>query len=276
MRQRLAVAMSLACLLSSWELEVISSAQVAVESAQVAVERSPKIWVGRYEEFETFIKTAPIVRVADIPVGVTRPKHGFFPPGGPVEGVAIKALMPSRATGYFESYQSEIAAYEVDRLLGMDMVPVTVQRSYEGRSVSAQLWVNDTVYRKTLFEKKEQPPNVAEWNRQVNRWRVFDNLIANIDRNEGNLLVLRSPAWHLVLIDHSRAFTSITKMVFEMTRIDRPFFERLKALDQATLDARIGKLVLDGSKSILRRRDMIVAHFDKLALSTGEARVFTP
>jgi hypothetical protein len=265
MRRKVSLALRVACLLSC---------QLAFVAAQVAVEKSPKIWVGRYEEFETFIKTAPIVRVEDIPLGVTKPRHGFFAPSSPVEGVAIKALRPSRESGYFESYQSEIAAYELDKLLGMDMVPVTVERLYEGRPASAQLWVTDTVYRKTLREQKQQAPNVADWARQVNRWRVFDNLIANIDRNEGNLLVLRSPDWHLVLIDHSRAFTNTTKMIFEMTQIDRPLYEKMKALDAKTLDARLGKLVLDGSKSILRRRDIIVAHLEKLAKAKGG--VFTP
>ena len=122
MRWTLTLVASLACVLS-WEPGFIT--------AQVAVERSGKIWVGRYEEFETFIKTAPIVRVEDIPIGVTRPKHGFFAPGSPVAGVALKALRPSRETGYFESYQSEIAAYEMDRMLELNMVPVTVEQKGE-------------------------------------------------------------------------------------------------------------------------------------------------
>lgn len=265
MRRNIKFAVLLACLLAG---------QVAFIAAQVAVEKSPKLWVGRHEEFETFIKTAPIARVERIPLGVTKPVHGFFAPGSLVDGVAIKALRPSRDTGYFESYQSEIAAYEMDKLLGMDMVPVTVEVRYEGRPASAQLWVNDTVFRKTLLEQKQRPPNLSDWARQVSRWRVFDNLIANIDRNEGNLLVLRTPAWHLVLIDHSRAFTNTTKMIFDMPQIDRPFFARLKALDAATLDARLGKLVLDGSKSLLRRRDIIVAQLEKLAASKDG--VFTP
>jgi hypothetical protein len=58
-----------------------------------------------------------------------------------------------------------------------------------------------------------------------------------------------------------------------MPQFDRPFFERLKALDKATLDAKIGKLVLDGSRSILRRRDMIVAQLEKVAKSKTEAFV---
>lgn len=265
MRWQLTLVASLACVLS-WEPGFIT--------AQVAVESSGKIWVGRYEEFETFIKTAPIVRVEDIPIGVTRPKHGFFAPGSPVGGVALKALRPSRETGYFESYQSEIAAYELDRMLELNMVPVTVERQFEGRPVSAQLWVDGAVQRNSL--KDQQPPDPVDWTRQTRRWIVFHNLVANTDPNQGNLLVVRDPNWQLVLVDHSRAFTNTTRMVFPMSAIDRPFYDRLKTLDKAALDVRIGKLVLDGSRSILRRRDLIVAQLEKLAKAKGEAGVFTP
>ncbi len=154
------------------------------------------------------------------------------------------------------------------------MVPVTVERQFEGRPVSAQLWVDGAVQRNSL--KDQQPPDPVDWTRQTRRWIVFHNLVANTDPNQGNLLVVRDPNWQLVLVDHSRAFTNTTRMVFDMSAIDRPFFERLKALDKATLDAKVGKLVLDGSRSILRRRDLIVAQLEKLAKAKGEAAVFTP
>ena len=114
-------------------LALVSWSPPPFVAAQPAVEPSTRIWLGRYQEFEEYIRTAPIVKVENIPIGVTRPRHGFFAPGGLVGGVAIKALRPSRETGYFESYQSEIAAYEIDKLLGLDMVPPTVERQYEGR-----------------------------------------------------------------------------------------------------------------------------------------------
>lgn len=233
-----------------------------------------KFWLARAADYEEFIRTAPVGRVEEIPVGVTKPRRAFFEPGALVGSVIVKNLRPGRALGYWESYQSEIAAYELDKLLDLGMVPVTVEKRVEGQLMSAQLWVEHCVWLKTL--KGRQSPDIDGWNRQVHRQRVFDNLIANIDRNEGNLLVLRSPEWNLVLVDHSRAFTSTLKMPFRMTRIDRPLFDRLKALDEATLSARVGPRLVDGVRALLKRRDLIVAHFDKLAAEKGEAAVFIP
>ena len=53
--------------------------------------------------------------------------------------------------------------------------------------------------------------------------------------------------WNLVLIDHSRAFASNTMpFMKQMTRIDREFYEKLKALDEATLMREIKPWVLTG------------------------------
>ena len=63
----------------------------------------------------------------------------------------------------------------------------------------------------------------------------------------------------------------------EMTRIDRAFFERLKALDEAAAhEAACGRGCSgDGTiRAILKRRDKIVAHFEELAQERGEAVVF--
>ena len=232
-----------------------------------------KVWVGRHAEFEEYLRKAPIERVEKVPIGVTRPERGFFAPGGLAASAAVKHLPMGQRAGFWEAYKSEIAAYEVDRLLGLDMVPVTIERRVGSDLASVQLWVEGCKLLKDVDQKA--CPRPIEWAKQVCRQRVFDNLVANIDRNAGNMLI--DGEWNLILIDHSRAFAS-DRMPFEkeMTRIDRETFARLKALDEPSLMQRIRPLVLgDGSvKGILKRRDKIVAHFEKLALERGEAAVF--
>jgi hypothetical protein len=232
-----------------------------------------KIWIGHYDEYAEYMRTAPIERVTSVPIGVTRPRRAFFAPGGPVGSVVVKNLPAGQRKGFWEAYKSEVAAYELDRLLGLDMVPITIERRVEGDLASIQLWVEGTKWVKDVDQKACQKP--IEWAKQVCRQRMFDNLIANIDRNEGNLLV--DGEWNLILIDHSRAFATNT-MPFEkqMTRVDRAFFERLKALDEAGIMKHLRPWVMgDGqARDILKRRDKIVAHIEKLARERGEAAVF--
>jgi hypothetical protein len=245
--------------------------QESVPGAPIAVVGS-KSWLGHETEIEEFLKTAKVVKVASVPVGVTKPRRAFFEPGGPATSVVFKNLMPTRKTGFWESYRSEIAAYELDKLLGMGMVPPTVERKVNGETGSAQFWVEHC----TLLRDRDtsKAPDMAAWNKQVYRQRVWDNLIANIDRNQGNLLV--DEAWNLILIDHSRAFTSVMTMPFPMRKIDRELYQKLKALDDETLKAKLGKLLLDGPKPILKRRDKIIQNFDQLIAQYGEAGVLIP
>src|SRR5262245_32459569 len=230
-----------------------------------------KIWLGRYAEFEEFLRTAKFERFEETDVGVTRPRHGFFAPGGLAGGATVKNLPPRRQRGFFESYKSEIAAYKLDKLLALEMVPPTVAREVDGEMMSVQLWVEGTHTIGKVQQRKLHAPNPAAWNRDVYRQRVFDNLVANIDVNAGNLLI--DGAWRIIKIDHSRCFVE-DKMPFSLTRIDRPLYERLQTLDRPMLEREIGDLMEPGTiNSLLKRRDRIVEAFKQRIAKYGEAAV---
>jgi hypothetical protein len=230
---------------------------------------SAKIWEGRNAEFEEYIRTADIVRFEEIPIGVTRPKRAWLQPGGLVASIAWKVLPPSRSTGYWESYKSEIAAYEMDKLLGMAMVPVAVEKRWKGDTAAAILWLTP-VHPWKEMESRAKPP---KWNRQAVLMKMFDNLIGNADRNMGNLLV--DDEWNLYLIDHSRAFVDAKTIPVKMEHIDRTVWDRMLALDEPTLSAALGKWV-DGRniRAVLARRDRMKGAIDKLVSDSSEAAVF--
>jgi hypothetical protein len=140
-------------------------------------------------------------------------------------------------------------------------------------TAAVQMWIEGCRMIKDVDQST--CPQPAEWGKQVCRQRVFDNLVANIDRNAGNLLV--DGEWNIILIDHTRAFAT-NSMPFEkqMERIDRELFARLKALDEARVMERVRPWLLsDGmARGILKRRDKIVARFERLARQRGDAAVF--
>jgi hypothetical protein len=253
------------------EAQAPAPAPAAAEPAAQAT--GAKVWLGRHAEFEEYLKTAPIENIGDIPIGVTKPKRAFFAKDGIAGSAALKYLPSGIKQGFWEAYKSEIAAYKLDRILGLDMVPPTVERRVGSELASLQLWVEGCKHLKDTDQSKvaSSPP----WVKQVLRQRTFDNLVANVDRNAGNLLV--DGEWNLILIDHSRAFGS-NQMPFlkQMTRIDREFYEKLRALDEATLMRELRPWVISAGtvRDILKRRDQIVAQFDKLAREKGEAAVF--
>jgi hypothetical protein len=248
--------------------------QSSGSAAQAEQPSSSKVWIGRYTEYEEFLRSATIERMQDIGVGVTAPRHAFFTPGGLAGGGVVKNLPPGMRNNYWESYQSEIAAYRLDRLLQLEMVPPTIERKVERDFMSIQLWVDDTRTLKEVQQKNLRAPDVDAWNRQLHRAQVFDNLIGNIDENSGNLLFDRQ--WNFIKVDHSRCFTEVLTLPFpNVKQIDRPFFERLKALDQQKVRQEIGNLVKTGAVGALfRRRDAIVKGFEALAKKEGDAAVF--
>lgn len=259
-------------------LVLFLAAPVATARQQPAVPATPqtasapsssKIWLGRNAEIEAFLRDAPFNRVEDVPIGVTSPKRGYFEPGGLVASAAWKQLPPGRSNGYWESYKSEIAAYELDKLLGLGMVPPAVEKRHQHERGAAVLWVEGV----RSWKAVENAPKPPKWNREAIRMKMFDNLIANIDRNAGNLLVDHD--WNLYLIDHSRAFVTDTKLRAEMVRIDKEIWDGMAALDEPTLTAALGKWLDRGMiRAILKRRDAMKKVIDDLLKNGTEALVY--
>jgi hypothetical protein len=252
-----------------------SHAQAPVATAAPATAAAPagsKVWLGHYAEYEEYLRTAAIAKVDAIPIGVTKPKRAFFEPGGMAASATLKYLPARVKGGFWEAHTSEVAAYKLDRILGLDMVPPTIERRVGPDVASLQLWVEGCRLVKDLDQTRRRSPS---WVKQVCRHRAFDNLIANIDRNAGNLLV--DPEWNLILIDHSRAFARDTMpFMKEMTRVDREFYEKLKALDEETLTRELEPWLPPGRAipDLLKRRDKIVARFDELARKKSALEVF--
>lgn len=234
---------------------------------------STKTWLAQPQEVVTLLETAEIVSVEEIGMGVTKPWRVDFQHGSERFRAVYKPIKRGRNKGFWESYQAEVAAYVMDRLIGLDMVPPTVVRRVKSDLGSVQLWVDGC----SLYKDVEgNTPRSVEWSWQLSRMKMFDVLIHNTDRNAQNFMVDQD--YHIILIDHSRAFTTDKAMLKKKDKLpvafDRGVVEKMRALTREDLDENLGELLQGRQiKALLDRRDGLLEHLNKLIAEKGEGSV---
>jgi hypothetical protein len=206
------------------------------------------------------------------------------------DGVTKRALWKNpegRMRGWVENWKWEIAAYRLDKYLGLNMVPPTVERRFQNNRGSCQLWVDSKMSLKEKVEQNIKTPSykVFNWNRALYLQRAFDNLIANEDRHQNQYLITED--WRMILIDHSRSFRTSKKftknLIYDekhkegpmlMKQLPRTFVEKLKTLDQDIIRNVVGEYLTDDEiKAVLLRRDLILDWLAKYIKKEGEDKV---
>ena len=180
-----------------------------------------------------------------------------------------------RPEGYSDEWRREIAAYELDKLLGLNMLPPYVEKRFRNDRGAISLQMEGTVYRELKASNTSLPSDAGQRNsfyKALFLRRTWDNLLANKDRNEGDMIV--TDDWRMYLIDHSRAFSS-SKDLFHKPKkgsggepirsLPSAFVERLASLDYDSIKDTVGDyLTKKEIERLLVRRDKILAEVERL------------
>jgi hypothetical protein len=279
-RGRPAVFLSVAVTLWVFHAMVIAEASPSRSSQAAAAASAPP---SDCPSMESFLKKAKIVSQKDLSVGVTIPSRatlvdGTFRHDASVQTVDVKSPVfqggVTSEVNFRDTWEYNVAGYELAKLLKLNMVPPYVERKVRGKDASVSWWIDDAMMEKDRYKKNIQPPDSAKWNNQMFAARVFHELIADTDFNMTNVLITKD--WSVWLIDFSRAFrmTKTIRNPKELTKVDRTLLANLRTLDADVVRERlgrwVGKLELDG---LLARRDLIVQFFEKEIAAKGEAAV---
>lgn len=236
---------------------------------------------------EDFLRTAEVTEITYVSEGITMPRRVVLTRDGTSAHAIFKDVEVERhrftertcGRGHFyldwrDSYSYEIAAYVIDRMLGINRVPPAVARSLKHSSGAMIIWIEDAMTERERLEQDLQPPDIRVWNQQMQIMRVFNNLIARRDVNPGNTLI--DSNWRLWFIDSTRAFGNPDDLLCPdlVTSCERGLFERLQALDPAEARRRL-KPVLSKAEinALLIRRDKLVALLLELIEERGEEHV---
>ncbi len=238
------------------------------------------------EETESFLASADRVKEEAIPIGVTHPKL-FTLTDGVVRARAIWKTVNVYRPGltrfdeggaeynFRDSYKHEIAAYELDKLLGLALVPAAVERSLNGKTGSLQIWAEDTITETKRKKLKMPIPDSRRWNEQMFKIRLLHQLTYNTDRaNASNILI--DADWRLWAIDHSRAFRIKGELMGtkDLARFSRSVLAKLRVLTEKILEERVGRWLTNPQiEALLKRRDKILELAEQRIAENGDAAV---
>jgi len=171
---------------------------------------------------------------------------------------------------YRDTYRHEVAAYELDKSLGLRLVPPVVERKIGKQKGSLQAWVDRALPR---FAPAEPPADMDRADEGVQAMRLFDYLIFNTDRHVRN--VVFGPDWRPAAIDNSIAFHPFLRPYRPLYRFPRGPIERLRGLDARALRRALGRyLEKDELAGLEERRARVLRLVDAAIASSGPESLF--
>ena len=250
-------------------------------TAQFASAQFTPAELERRAYWESYLKTADIIH-AEQPWGDEEARTNPWKLTLSKDGITRFAVWKDcdgEMRGFDESWRWEIAAYRLDKHLGLNMVPPTVERVFRGKRGSLQLWVESEWSLKKKVQKNiPTPPEKNEsWQRAAWLQQAFDDLIGNEDRHMGNVLVTSD--FRAILIDHSRTFRTSSRFTerllycqdtgrepMVMRELPRCFVENLEALDAGILQDTVGDyLTKKEIRAVLKRRALLLDWMERYA-----------
>ena len=242
--------------------------------------------VARRAFWEDFLKTAKVVGAEDIGEGVTKPKRLLLRKGE-VEARAVWKRPGGTDAGLFDKWECEVAAYRMDKLVGLGFVPPTIERRYRMYAGSLQLWIDLPKSEKEMAgELAAFTPDQDDHHRKIRAiQRAFDSLIGNSDRTLQNLRY--TDDGRAILIDHSRAFRHTspygTGLLYgkngfrtkdEFWPLPRPFVDKVRSLTFAAIRKAVEHYLTSSEiDAILARRKLLLQELDELIKEKGEGAV---
>ncbi len=237
------------------------------------------------EQMRDFLLNAKVIGSKVLGKGITRPYRLSLSNGAINHDAGFQWIDEHKTTmrfyngrtevNFHDSYKYSIAAFELAKLLGLgDMMPVTVERKWNGKVGALSWWLPAVMDEEERLKKKILPPDPEAWNKQYHKMLVFAQLVFDTDRNQGNVLI--SKDWHIWMIDFSRAFRLYTTLEDpkDLVKCDRQLLHRLGQLSASEVELKtrnwLSRMEIQG---VMARRDKIVVLFEKLIAQKGEQEV---
>lgn len=229
------------------------------------------------EKLETFLREAEITAVDKMQeTGRTSAWLVTLNDGAASRRAFFKSVRRSRPAPMPDSCAYELAAYELDKLLGLELVPVTAERTIEGRAGSLQLFIEGAESEKNRLRKNLQPPDPRAYRDRLDEILVLEHLAAAPRHDLGDV-IFQTDSWRPWRVDFSEAFAPAADLLseFPLERCSRRVLASLSdGWEDAVIRDRLKNLLnKEELEALLQRRLLILAEIKRLIAEKGEAAV---
>ncbi len=251
--------------------------------------------IAQRESWEEFLRTAEIIKSEPVGEGVTHPWKLILRRGD-VEHKAVWKNVDTVDGEIPDRWRFEIAAYRLDKLLGLDMIPPVVEREFQGKAGDLSLWADNKYSLLKIMDENIPIPESAQGLVDAMKYvtRAWDSLLANDDRTQQNILY--TDDWRTILFDHSRAFRSDKehrkRLIYGakglktmddgrggrrpvlFRRLPRTFVDRIRALDRTSVQNAVGPYLIEEEiNALMARKPILLAEIDDMIKQEGEKAV---
>lgn len=229
---------------------------------------------------EAILRNGQVTDVKDIGTGITKPWR-ITQLKGTTEHLAVFKYLDThprivsarrynaRKHDTADRFVYEVAAYKLDRLLDMQLVPAAIVTTVKGKRGVLQDWIDNAINERDRLKHDVAFSGPCKKNEQYRLRIVFDILIHNDDRNLTNIIWTKKD-FKMMFIDHTRAFRSTEKRPKQYRnvtiRVSDLLAEKLQSLNKDNLTAELGSYLHPRQiEAIIARRDLILGEME----STG-------
>lgn len=260
------------------------AATLALGKSEPLTQTAP--WgTGEDAEEEKFLLEGEVVEVKELGDGITKPLRVTLRLGDRTGRAIFKDIDQEYAravtdsvrladTYFSDRWQNEVAAYRLDRLIGLRLVPPTVIRTINGKTGSLQHWVENAIKERDRVEQGIALTDPSRLHEASALMKAFDALIYNVDRNQRNVLIVE-PGTTVALVDHSRSFRLQKNLPLgrkEKLPIPAGFAEQIMAPSEEAIRSALAGLLTKGQiDGVLARRKAIVKMAEEEKAEAGSA-----
>lgn len=177
-----------------------------------------------------------------------------------------------------QAYKKNIAAYQVDRLLGIGLITPCVERTIGDLTGSLCLWIEDSL---SEYERQTsnqiRPPDQESWENQVHNLRLFIQLTNQVNYQADLKSLLIDRDWQISKVGASyMAFRPDKGLATspELTRFSEPLLTALRGLSrQSAKEALKDWLTGPEISAMLARKDAIIRLADRMTQTRGKDQV---